>query len=450
MKKYLILIIFLGTLLIYALEAKGQTENPCPQGHVLLATIVEEAPQIFDTTWQEKVWWWSLDLERCTRERVYRTKKYDLSFETSTLTTTHLCRDTSSFQRKVVDTPQIDSCKCEVKVIVEQNQNPCDSCCQVPKQDWGILYPGIGIRSTYDSDIWSEEWFFRGGYRHHWRDTTEKASTYAGIEIDLMMKSRDRVPCDTCGFFTDQNYLKPAVRSEIFVGREFGIPRDKGNEGTSPFRGYIELRYSILQPEVLPDLNDRTFLPKKTGVNSRFGIRTDVGPVQVQAAFEVDVLATCINDNLIAGGELSVIIPLDFDEFRATSVQRKQHRDSIVSAKAARRDSMTSIQQARRDSIIAIEDSLFIIETDSIITFAHDELEVANSRESSIKNEYPRRKQLLETAAKVNASLMAFQTKEQAVAFRKAWKNYKKAETRYQKWQAKQQKKKAKKSTPKQ
>jgi hypothetical protein len=171
-------------------------------------------------------------------------------------------------------------------------------CCEVPKLSWPLIYPMVGYRSTYDSPLMKESMFIGFGYRKHWRDSMQMNSTYAGSELIAFRSTRTNITCDTCITFTEGRPEKLALRWEVFVGREFGII-EKTN-----LRGFVEGRYALLQPKV-GTIIDQKFLPKKSGVTLRGGVRYDVLlKFQLQGAYEYDPISK------LSGGELRLIFKL--------------------------------------------------------------------------------------------------------------------------------------------
>ena len=207
-------------------------------------------------------------------------------------------------------------------------------CCEVPKLSWTYFYPMVGVRSTYDSDICREPWFLGLGVRQHWRDSTQLSSTYAGVETSFSMREKTSFTCDTCVEFTNEAPIKPAVRAEVFVGREFGIREN------SKFLGFVEARYAVLQPQVLPGVNDRKFLPKQSGLTTRGGVRYNVNKsLQAQASFEYDPLAK------LAGGEVRIIANLVRGEETRQQEKQERAREQFL------RDSVAREERLRADSI---------------------------------------------------------------------------------------------------
>lgn len=174
---------------------------------------------------------------------------------------------------------------------------PALVCCETPKEKYSLLYLIGGFRSIYDSDLWRENGYIGIGYRHHWRDTSQLFTTYAGSELSVFLRKKTDLDCDGCSPFTEENFIKPAARWEVFGGREWGLRQN------NKFRFRLELRYALLQPEVLPDANDRRFLPQQSGLTARGQViwDTPIPGVQVQGGPEYDLIARRF------GGELRVI-----------------------------------------------------------------------------------------------------------------------------------------------
>lgn len=187
---------------------------------------------------------------------------------------------------------------------------PTPVCCDVPKLSWMLVYPMSGYRSTYDSPLMEESMFFGLGLRKHWRDSMQMFSTYLGSELSAFRSTRTNITCDTCLFFVEGRPENLALRWEIFVGREFGII-EKTN-----LKGFVEGRYSLLQPKI-GAIFDQRFLPKKSGLTLRGGVRYDfLEKFQLQGTYEYDPIAK------LSGGEVKLAFFLNHKKINNFSFEK--------------------------------------------------------------------------------------------------------------------------------
>lgn len=196
----------------------------------------------------------------------------------------------------------VKPCCCDTTIVIincPTITQPTAPCCEVPKLSWPLVYPMAGYRSTYDSDLRNRPMFVGFGYRKHWRDSMQMHSNYVGVEALVSLSSNINMECDTCLNFTqerDEEKLSPTV--EIFVGREFGIFEK------TLIRGFVEGRYALLQPQI-GNVIDQRFLPKKSGLTIRGGVRYDiVKKFQLQGTYEYDPIAN------LSGGEVKLIFTI--------------------------------------------------------------------------------------------------------------------------------------------
>ena len=208
--------------------------------------------------------------------------------------------------------PSFQSC-CDTTIVIVNFPTvtpPTAPCCDVPKLSWPLVYPMVGYRSTYDSDLRNESMFIGFGYSKHWRDSMQMNSNYVGSELSAFRSKYLNITCDTCGFFTEGRPEKLALRWEVFVGREFGIV-EKTN-----LRGFVEGRYALLQPKI-GTIVDQRFLPKKSGLTLRGGVRYDIfQKFQVQGTYEYDPIAK------LSGGEVKLLFFLNHKKMNNFSFEK--------------------------------------------------------------------------------------------------------------------------------
>lgn len=205
---------------------------------------------------------------------------------------------------------------------------PPTVCCETPKERYSLLYVIAGFRSIYDTPLWRENGYLGIGYRHHWRDTSQLFTTYAGSEVSLFLRKKTDLECDGCSEFTESNFITPGIRWEVFGGREWGIRQN------NKLRFRLELRYALLQPQVLPtepttpaipEAKDRTFLPQKSGLTVRGQViwDTPIPGVQLQGGPEYDLIAKRFGGELRAIASTAVIA----EKARQRKAEQKRKAD---------------------------------------------------------------------------------------------------------------------------